>query len=382
MRGLAAHEIEFERLLHERVRELSSTHKAKRNRSRLTTMVRNKQLIESLKDLFERHPWPTQRDYVPSKSTKKRGSERILNLMLSDLHYGSDIGAAETGTKYGPVEEARRTAAVVAEVAKWKRQYRNDTTLYVHLLGDIIEGKLHDPESAAPLTEQVHRAWWILGQALRYLSGQFKAVKVFCTPGNHGRRMDRHPDRAVNQKWDSIETMIYGGLKFALADRKNVVFEIPLTPYYKYKAFDKTGFMTHGDTVLNVGYPNRAINVEGIRRQINEINAKDHCDLFGAGHVHVASTVRLPNGPMLITNGCLVPSGEYGQSIGIMETGCCQMVWESVPGIICGHRMEIIVNETNDADKSLDKIIRPYPGMETFGKRSRVVYRDEKSYDD
>lgn len=372
MRKNGAAYAEFERLLQARVQEFTANHKTKGTGTRLTAMVRNQQLTEALKDLFEKHPWPKQQVFVPNPKTKKRGSERILNLMLSDLHYGSDISASETGTKYGPVEEARRTAAIVAEVAKWKRQYRNDTTLYIHLLGDIIEGKLHDPESAAPLTEQVHRAWWILGQAFRYLAGQFKAVKIFCTPGNHGRRMDRHPNRAVNQKWDSIETMIYGGLKFALSDCKNVQFVIPLTPYYKYKAFDKTGFMTHGDTVLNVGYPNRAINVEGIRRQINEINAKDHCDLFGAGHVHVASTVRLPNGPMLITNGCLVPSGEYGQSIGIMETGCCQMVWESVPGIICGHRMEIIVNEKNDADEKLDKIITPYPGMEEFGKPSRV----------
>lgn len=357
------------------VQDLVAKHGKRKTETQLKALVRNDTLMRSLERLFEEHPWPAAEEVRVARSFKKKGKKakkaghkRILNLMLSDLHYGSDIGIEETGTQYGPVEESRRTAAVVAEVAKWKRQYRDETVLYVHLLGDIIEGKLHDPESAAPMTEQVYRAWWVLGQALRFLSTQFQQVKVFCTPGNHGRRKDRHPGRAVNQKWDSIETMIYGGLKLALADHKNVKFEIPLTPYYRYKAFDKTGFMTHGDTVLNVGYPNRAINVEGIRRQINEINAKEHCDLFGAGHVHVASTVRLPNGPMLITNGCLVPSGEYGQSIGIMHTGCCQQIWESVPGIICGHRMEIIVNESNDKDASLDKIISPYPGMQAFGQ--------------
>lgn len=343
-------------------------HAQKRKRAAMQVRTKNQVVLDELEKLMATHPWPAVNISRQQKASKKKTKTgRILNLMLSDTHYGSDVSAAETGTRYGPVEEARRTAAVVKEAAGWKRQYRAETELYVHLLGDIIEGKLHDPQSAAPLTEQVHRAWWNLGQALRFLASEFKSVTVFCVPGNHGRLKTRHPDRAVNQKWDSVENMIYGGLKFALADLKNVKFRIPLTPYYRYKAFDRTGFMTHGDTVLNVGYPNRAINVEGIRRQINEINAaEDHCDLFGAGHVHVASTVRLPSAT-LMTNGCLVPSGEYGQSIGIMATGCCQMLWESVPGIICGHRMEVLVNEDTDKDASLDSIVRPWTNMSKFG---------------
>lgn len=343
-------------------------HQQRRERATLQVNTRNQVVLDELGTLFARHPWPKVDKTRRTKARKKpKRTKRILNLMISDTHYGSDVGMAETGTQYGPVEEARRTAAVVKEAAGWKRQYRDETVLYVHILGDIIEGKLHDPQSAAPLTEQVHRAWWNLGQALRFLASEFKSVTVFCVPGNHGRLKSRHPDRAVNQKWDSVENMIYGGLKFALSDLKHVKFNIPLTPYYRFKAFNRTGFMTHGDTVLNVGFPNRAINVEGIRRQINEINAKDHCDFFGAGHVHVASTVRLPNGPTLMTNGALVPSGEYGQSIGIMATGCCQMIWESVPDIICGHRMEVLVNEETDADASLDHIVAPWPGMVKFG---------------
>jgi hypothetical protein len=327
----------------------------------------NELFLKKLQALLEASPIPAP---TPYKGPVKKYTERILNVMLSDLHYGSDLLASESGSNYGITEETRRTAAVVATVADWKRQYRSETVLNVHLLGDIIEGKLHDRESAAPLTEQFHRALLILTQGLRFLASEFHTVVVRAVPGNHGRRKDRHEGRAVNQKWDSIENMLYGALKVALANVPNLKFEIPLTPYYRYQAFNRYGWMTHGDTCLNVGNPGKSISVESVRRQINEINAseKEHSDLFGAGHVHVASSTRLPSGPVLVTNGCLIPSGEYGQSIGIWQTVCSQQIWESVPDIIYGHRMEILVGKNEDQNSSLDKIIKPFKGMEDFGK--------------
>jgi len=336
----------------------------KKTKAMALAVARNEFFLRDLGSLFKKHPLPNFSAYKGKRATRPG---RILNLMLSDLHYGSDIAAAESGNKYGAKEEARRTAAVVTTAADWKRQYRKETVLYVHLLGDIIEGKLHDAESGAPLTAQFYRALWNLQQALRFLASEFQAVKVFTSPGNHGRRKDRHPDRAVNQKWDSIENMIYAGLKMGLASIPNLEFSIPTTPYYTYEAFDQRGFMTHGDTVLNVGFPGRAINVESVRRQVNEINNQERCQLFGAGHVHVASAVRLPNGPVLITNGALVPSGEYSQSIGIMETACCQLLWESVPGYIYGHRMEVLVDRNTDSVKEFDKVVKPFPGVVEFG---------------
>lgn len=357
-------EVEFDLLLSQRVREAAAAHGRGRTRANLNVMVRNQTFLTGLEKLLKQHPIPVPRVYH-GKKAKKPG--RILNLMLSDLHYGANVKAEETGDTYGTVEEARRTAAVVLATADWKRQYRKETVLYVHLIGDIIEGKLHDPETGAPMTEQFYRALWTLTQALRFLASEFQEVHVMTSPGNHGRRKDRHPDRAVNQKWDSIENMLYAALKAGLASMPNLKFTIPMTPYYRYEAFDQKGFMTHGDTVLNVGFPGRAINVESVRRQINEINAREHCNLYGVGHVHVASAVRIPSGPVLVTNGCLVPSGEYGQSLGMMNVACCQQIWESVPGIIYGHRMDILVGAETDAEKGLDRIVKPFPGPSEYG---------------
>lgn len=335
-------------------------------RKSANTVAENQNFLDHLEDLFAQHPIPgLSKIAAPKKQVRP---QRILNLMLSDLHYGSDLRKSESGNVYGPTEEARRTAHIVKCAAEWKLQYRDETTLYLHLAGDIIEGKLHDPQFAAPQTEQFYRSVWNLSQAIQYLAHFFPQISIRCTPGNHGRRKERHNQRAVSQKWDSHENDIYGALKIALMPLKNVTVEIPLTPFYIYKCFDKQGFITHGDSVLNAGYPNRSINVESIRRQINEINTQNHCDFFAVGHVHTASTVRLPSGPSFMTNGCLVPSGDYGVSIGALHNTCSQQIWESVPGIILGHRMEIIVDGKVDKDASLDAIIKPFPGPETFGK--------------
>lgn len=322
------------------------------------------ELIKALKDIFEfKIPLPKRTEKLKGKT------ERILNLIISDTHYGARLDAREVGRAYGPVEEARRTAAIVKQVAEYKRQYRNDTELFVHLIGDIIQGQLYDARDGAPLAEQVATALRVLVQAFIYLSNEFpKGVTVFCSTGNHGRNTSRHRDRAVNQKWDSIEMMVFVALRESLRSYTNIKFEIPLTPYYTWTAFDQLGFATHGDTVLNPGYPNKEIQVQSITKQINSINAAagkkgEEYSLFIVGHVHTGSQTYLAGGSVFMTNGCLIPPDSYAGSIGIFETACGQWMWESVPGHIVGDSRFVLVNEQTDKDASLDKIIQPFDGI-------------------
>ena len=302
---------------------------------------------------------------VPHKnnlSKSRSPTKRVLNLLLSDLHYRALLDGNEVPIAYGPVEEARRTAAVVLQTANYKRQYRKETALNVHLIGDIIQGQLHDPRDGAPLIEQFASAVYLLSQALNYLASEFPEVTVYCTPGNHGRNTTRHKERATNQKFDSFETMIYYSLKIAMSKVKNVQFVIPYSPYYTCKIFDKQAFITHGDTVFNPGYPGKTIDVGSIRKQINEWNAasEQKSDLFVVGHVHVGSVVHLPNGTVFISNGCLIPSDAYAISIGIPRTACGQWIWESVEGHIVGDHRFVIVDETTDKNESLDSLIKPF----------------------
>lgn len=289
--------------------------------------------------------------------------KRILNLLISDTHFRACLDERELGHSYGALEEARRLAAIVRQAVGYKTQYRDQTALFVHLLGDIIQGQLHDMRDGAPMAEQVAAAIHLLVQALTFLAKHFPQVVVRCATGNHGRLTSRHKDRATNQKWDSIETMVYVAVKVAMRDVKNVKVEIPLTPYYTFKAFNKYGFLTHGDTVLNPGYPNKSIDVTSLRRQINEINGNPHShekySLFATGHVHIGALINLPNDAVLITNGPLIPSDAYANSIGIFDTACGQYLWESTEKHMVGDSRFLNVGFDTDKDSSLDSIIKP-----------------------
>ena len=192
------------------------------------------------------------------------------------------------------------------------------------LLGDIIQNQLHDPRDGAPSAEQCGRAIHLLTQAIGQFSASFPSVEVFCNTGNHGRNTGRHHGRAVNQKWDSLETIVYYAIREACKNLKNVKFTIPKTPYVVYEVFGKKIFATHGDSVLNVGYPGKAINTGRLETQVNRFNAslsdKDEYSVLVVGHVHTASITHLSNGAVTITNGALVPVDEYAVSIGLMET--------------------------------------------------------------
>jgi hypothetical protein len=299
--------------------------------------------------------------------TDKGHKERILNVLLSDLHYGSLLDPLEVPLQYTQVEEARRTAAVGVQVAEYKLQYRKDTTLYVHLLGDIIQGKLHDlQEPSAPMTHQFGAAVYLLSQLIAFWAKSFPNVVVRCTPGNHGRDKRRHHERATSQKWDSFENMIYYAIKMALANHKNVRVEIPYTPYFVADIFGDKMMGTHGDTVLAPGFPSDSILVKNIKNQVNEWNSSEeveHCRIFAVGHVHTGSITQLANGATFVTNGPLIPADPYALSRGHTSANCGQQVWESVKGHVFGDSRYVQVNKYTDKDRALDKVIKPFKSL-------------------
>lgn len=303
--------------------------------------------------------------YVPAKPS---GIRRILNAVISDVHIGANVSKLETGAlDYGILEESRRLAFLAKQIAEYKIEHRDDTELELLLLGDLIQNLLHDPRGGAPRAEQICRAIHLLIQMIAYLSTQFRAIRVRCSSGNHGRNTSRHHDRAVNQKWDSDETILCYSLKAACSALKNVSFDIPLTPYGVYDNFGSKILYTHGDTVLNPGYPGRTINVKKLEEQINRINAsladKDEIKVVVVGHVHVGSFTKLSNGTTLITNGAVIPVDEYAVSIGLLESQAGQYIFESVKGHPVGDIRFVEISSQVDSESSWDKLITPWQGL-------------------
>jgi hypothetical protein len=299
----------------------------------------------------------------PYASKKQHVKDRMLNLVLSDIHPGSELDGLHNFLKYGAVEEARCMAKLVTETADYKTQYRDQTKLNVHILGDIIQNSLHDARDGADLAIQTNRSLYMLARGIGFLASQFPEIEVFGIPGNH----DRWPGtahRVVNHKDNSIANVIYGSLRLIFENTPNVKFNIPKTPFYIAKFFNRNCFFTHGDTVVNFGFPGSNIDVARARKQMNEFNGgreiKDRISMFVIGHVHTGSLVRLPNG-ILMTNGSVIPSDEYAFSVTIPVTARGQWLFESVPDHVCGDSRFLEITEAVDNDASLDKIISVYP---------------------
>lgn len=317
---------------------------------------------EKIKEMLKSIPQVKVTPYVRGKQGK---IQRELNLVLSDLHIGSDILKNQTGNlDFGKSEEARRLARIVKDTCEYKEQYRKETKLNVLLLGDIIQNQLHDLRDGAPAAEQCGRAIYLLTQAIAQFSANFPSVAVYCNTGNHGRNTGRHHGRAVNQKWDSLEQIVYFAIREATKGLKNVSFVIPKTPYVVYEVFGKKVFATHGDSVLNVGYPGKAINTGRLETQVNRFNAslsdREEYSVLVVGHVHTASITHLSNGAVTITNGAMVPVDEYAVSIGLMETTSGQYLFESTEGFPVGDCRYIKVSEKDDKNASLDQIIKKW----------------------
>ena len=313
------------------------------------------------------------RDKIVVRTTpsarKKSPHKRAVNLMLSDLHFGADLDGQELPVQYGPEEEARRFGHVMVQTADYKPQYRDDSVLNVHLLGDIVQNQLHDCRDGVELARQAMAAISYLTQGIAYQAARWREVNVFCATGNHGRFTSRHPGRATNQKWDSLETVVYFSVKQALGHLQNVKFHLHKQPYYTWHSFGEWGFGTHGDTVLNPGQPSKSIDISRLEAQIHELNdgfranRKPPCKLFIHGHTHRAYVSELGTGETLIGNGMLVPPDGYAVSLGKLSGQCAMVLWESVEGFMAGDFRMIKVGQAQDKDRTLDAVVRRFEGI-------------------
>lgn len=356
-------------ILKERAQIVQGKAQTNQNRSFALLAARDELFFRQLEDftnqLFKTNPIQMKLSgYITKKSNKT--IKRELNAVLSDLHIRANLDPRELPHQYGWQEEARRLAKITQEIVNYKTQYRDTTNLNVNIIGDIIQGILdHDPRDGAPLAEQCGAAMHLLVQTIGFLAQHFPKVTVRCVPGNHGRNTSRHKARAMHQKWDAYETIVYSGIKAGVSHLPNVKVEIPYSPFYIYNTLGHFVMATHGDTFIEVGNPGSLINVKGLNLKMNEINATrpsgQNVELLAVGHVHVASRIRLPSGVVVMTNGALIPpDGFMVNGIGRLGSTCSQTIWESTEKYVAGDYRELTVDTDTDKDASLDKIITPF----------------------
>jgi hypothetical protein len=360
-----AAEAEVYEFIEDQAHELKDRQLIGRNRKLTAATGRDAYFIEKIQDSLSRvFQGKTFKPSAYALRKSHSATKRVVVDLWSDLHIGSDLDPRECPIAFGPVEEARRMAKLALETAEYKTRYRDNTSLSVILLGDIIEGKLHDILAAAPRAEQICRAIHVISQALAFLGQHFKEINVYCNGGNHDRDKSRHPERATSAKWDGDGTVIYYGIKKALQGMTNIKVHIPRTPFIEIPVFSNVGMAAHGDGMLFTGNPGQNINSSKANGIANQINAgrpegKGYV-FFLEGHTHQGASLVLENGATWLWNGCMVPPGGYTMSLNVLTHTQGQWLFESVPDYPVGDMRFLRVNEKDDKNAALDKIVAPF----------------------
>lgn len=322
------------------------------------------ELQRTLKGVFGKG-WAIPKEYTGPVPVY---SERAVNIVLGDLHFGANLNPEECPVQYSSLQESRRLGKIAVQTAQYKPRYRSKSKLIIHLLGDLMQGNLHDPREGSILTDQFAAVVHYLTQFVMYEAAYYPRVEVYATPGNHGRNTSRHRERAIQEKYDSFETMAYLAVQAAVnaSGLKNVKFFNSKRPYYTVDIFGSKVFATHGDTVLNPGNPGKSIDTKSLYNQICRWNSANNINgpfkLFLCGHIHIGSVTNLPGDVIMLTNGCLVPPDAFALSIGVPDATNGQYIFESCRDYVCGDQRFIRVGDADNEPK-YNRVIRPYAGF-------------------
>lgn len=322
-------------------------------------------LVDAVRAQLEAHPLLVHAPVTRVKPT--RPATRTLVAQLSDTHFGANVSLGEThgANEFTWTIAARRLARFCEQVALYKPEYRAETDLVLQVNGDIIAGLIHNQEWFVDLLAvQFSGALHLLVQAVSYLSRHFAKVTVHCQSGNHGRSMAKaDKGRATTHKWDSYESMVYLALRLVLAEKhKNVEVNVPEAPFSLYQVQGHWVLQTHGDTVVNVGSPGKAIDMARVAQQVQRFHALlpsgAKLAVVSVGHVHVPTVQLLEGGCAAVINGCLSGVDPFAQSVGVAAgSGACQTLFEATRAHALGD-VRLVHLDSADKDAGLDAIVK------------------------
>lgn len=306
---------------------------------------------------------------IPPKIKKPllSSNTREVVAVISDTHFGLEIDESEIGgaNVYNWIIAARRMGLFVNQIATFKEECRKQTpNLRLCLSGDLAQGLIHLSDANTNLISyQIIGTVHILYQMIAYLRNFFKNIYIECTTDNHLRMIHKGEGRATAQKFDSYATIIHHSLAMGFKHCKDVHFHIPHTPYTAFEVLGNRFYMTHGDTLINVGMPGKKINTDLITNSANKLNAslkdKDEYKVIIVGHVHTPTFITLDNGTELVVNGTGSGLDPFAQSISIFESNPAQVMFESTKQFPVGDQRKVFLKYA-DKDSSWEDIIKPY----------------------
>jgi len=354
----------------------SATRQVKRYKNKLDRTVGdteflNREFLESLEGILNKVPLIHHKAHKSDTLLPRtKPIKRVLFAQLSDPHMGANVLAPEVAgrNEYNWTISARRHAYFARAIGDYKLQHRSETSLRLGLNGDIIAGLIHNQEWFVDLlVNQFAGALHTLVQFITYLSDKFGFIEIDCTSGNHGRNVAKGTaGRALVQKYDSYETVLYLSLKQIIEQScTNVKINISMAPFAEFEIFGHSYIQTHGDTFFSMPNPGSKLDMNYLRSQMDRINsARENnktLDVVLLGHYHTPTVQMTETGKFIIINGTLMGLDPFAQGIGINGNCPAQMMFEATEEHAVGDfRVEKLLGA--DKNDKLDEIIKPFKG--------------------
>jgi hypothetical protein len=254
---------------------------------------------------------------VPKPATPRKASKRdaeVALLHLTDTHVGAVTASYDTAVAKARIEKTIQKTISLAELQR--ADHPVDDCVLI-LGGDLIEQTGQFPHQAwavdATTFEQVFTAARIIEEAILELAANFSTVRVYLTPGNHGRvgrgKGRQSLDYEADTNWDRIVGRI---IQERLAAQSRVEFA-PLDGWYQIVEVGAYRALAHhGDTIRSFGGNIPAYGI--LKKHLAWASGvmPEFRDAY-LGHFHTPMTLAMNNGGRIFVTPSLVSDSAFAK---------------------------------------------------------------------
>jgi hypothetical protein len=249
----------------------------------------------------------------PPKRKRLRDAEVAL-LHLTDTHIGA------VTSSYSTEVAERRIAETIEKTIRLTQIQRADHSVdecVVILGGDLIEQTGQFPHQAwavdASTFEQLFDAARIIEASILRLLEEYQTVRVYLTPGNHGRvgrgKGRQSLDYESDTNWDRIVGRIIGE---RLAAQPRLEWVFPESWYSIVEVGAYRALAHHGDTIRSFGGNIPAYGI--LKKHLAWASGvmPDFVDAY-LGHFHTPMQLAMNNGGRIFVTPSLVSDSSYAK---------------------------------------------------------------------
>lgn len=249
----------------------------------------------------------------PPKRKRLRDAEVAL-LHLTDTHIGA------VTSSYSTEVAERRIAETIEKTIRLTQIQRADHSVdecVVILGGDLIEQTGQFPHQAwavdASTFEQLFDAARIIETAVLRLLEEYQTVRVYLTPGNHGRvgrgKGRQSLDYESDTNWDRIVGRIIGE---RLASQPRLEWVFPESWYSIVEVGAYRALAHHGDTIRSFGGNIPAYGI--LKKHLAWASGvmPEFVDAY-LGHFHTPMQLAMNNGGRIFVTPSLVSDSSYAK---------------------------------------------------------------------